>query len=125
MSPKALDSCGTCRFWIALPEQSQVRGFVVGACRRRSPTRNWDFAVSPPHSTRDGKRWTGRWPLTAEDDWCGEHSNEETTRYVAIVEPVEVNLAEPATSATKAHDLLTGVTALGKTEAEFEEDQRG
>ncbi len=45
-------SCAKCRFWVSVPEK------IYGACRRNAPL-------------ADGALHT-EWPLTDEDEWCGE-----------------------------------------------------
>lgn len=115
MSPKALDSCGTCRFWIALPghfwgtsapQPGEPPPLHTGLCRRRSPQRQWHTIVRPPHGPQ--RTLDSRWPPADADDWCGEHSNE----------------ASMADAMHHQRELLAAMTTGGKTEAEFEEDQR-
>lgn len=50
------DTCATCRFW-----QPAKHG-KLGQCRTRSPV----VVVA-------GEIAGTRWPMTAADDWCGEH----------------------------------------------------
>jgi hypothetical protein len=45
----APQNCGSCRFWFA-------RGDI---CRRRAPT-------------TDSREWASVWPVTRDDEWCGE-----------------------------------------------------
>lgn len=51
-------SCGTCRYWFAMPEVSDNRG----QCRRRPP-----IAFS-------GDELLAAFPQTFSADWCGEHN---------------------------------------------------
>ena len=55
-----MESCATCRFWYPLP--GVPVDYPGGYCRRRAPgiaTNNWQSA---------------EWPLTINEDWCGEYA---------------------------------------------------
>ena len=52
-------TCSDCDFW----EQRMRPHHKQGQCRRRSPT--WTSSYSGEEELR-------RWPLTFDNDWCGE-----------------------------------------------------
>jgi hypothetical protein len=53
--------CHQCQFWDPVHVGSRTKS-KEGRCRRKAPTPH-------PHSRND----TGtHWPLTFDDDWCGE-----------------------------------------------------
>lgn len=55
------DTCNTCRFW------ERAKHGKLGQCRTRSPV----VVVA-------GESAFTRWPMTAADDWCGEHDLRES-----------------------------------------------
>jgi hypothetical protein len=59
-------NCMGCAFWNALPAK-HGRPETRGQCRARAPN-----LVTTPQ----GQIFTS-WPLTKEDDWCGDHSTIE------------------------------------------------
>lgn len=58
-----LERCGTCRFWVAESSTCHRHAPVVPA---RPLTHRQSEAVTPP------PHLSARWPLTAENEWCGE-----------------------------------------------------
>jgi len=59
-------TCDTCVFWQHRHELDVMTdGRLPGSCRRRSP-----FVLANPNN---GKPVT-RWPLTANDEFCGDHA---------------------------------------------------
>jgi hypothetical protein len=56
------ETCTSCVFWTFAPfaSNSSVR---LGLCQRHAPS----------SAIVDGKLRT-RWPLTKDDDWCGDHA---------------------------------------------------
>ncbi len=82
------ETCATCRFWsrdIMSGGESEGRS---GECRRRSPHLILSMApeflkshTSDPDGVRDcdGEEDARRiFPLTYNDDWCGEHQPKRT-----------------------------------------------
>jgi hypothetical protein len=71
--------CATCRFWKAVEDQEGED--LRGECRRLPPTfnapaaRRWFVSWSGEHADAMGREdySEGFWPLTWDDDWCGEH----------------------------------------------------
>ena len=63
------ETCKTCVFWSKVEWQRHVDGvkIVQGECRY----------LPPRVLTTD--RIVTRWPLTAEDQWCGQHAKEDAT----------------------------------------------
>ena len=57
--------CKKCVFWSSEVVEGEVQLF--GTCRRRAPHPR--SAVDTGNQRPD--RWA-EWPLTTEDDWCGE-----------------------------------------------------
>jgi len=55
--------CGECKFWEAEKEQS-----TLGRCRRHAP-KTITNGLSEKHVAV-----TTVWPLTTDQDWCGEWS---------------------------------------------------
>lgn len=62
------DRCETCRFW---QKHSLARAVVFGLCRIRSP----QLALDISHHNSVTK-----WPMTRNDDWCGEFEAKEPAR---------------------------------------------
>lgn len=56
-------TCSECAFWRKM-NQHKVGGRQLGQCRLKGPT----LELVHDHQPRT------LWPLTREDDWCGEHS---------------------------------------------------
>lgn len=52
-------TCSTCAWW------AQIDDSELGQCRLHAPR------------PRDHNRDSTRWPITAEDDWCGEWDNND------------------------------------------------
>ena len=63
------EACGDCHFW------DPNTGVEGGYCRRRSP-------VCEPRPFAQA-----RWPLTNEDDWCGDFVRAGEPIYVVDLEP--------------------------------------
>lgn len=64
------ETCASCRFW-----DREDPDDADGACRRHAPTRGKGSAA-------------GIWPITAYDDWCGEHQSRKA-------EPEQPKAREP------------------------------
>jgi hypothetical protein len=72
--------CSACRFWRRLEQDADEFGFArdyevpdgsTGVCRRYPPsTRRADIDHASSHSW-DAARGA-YWPVTWDDDWCGE-----------------------------------------------------
>lgn len=55
--------CGNCRYW----EEQSVDIAPLGECRIHAPTVRSDDQVI--------KEMLGAWPITCEDDWCGQFAD--------------------------------------------------
>ncbi len=55
-------TCKTCPFW----DSANWHNLENGRCRRAPP-------VGDGHDVEGTDELLGSWPLTAQDDWCGEH----------------------------------------------------
>ncbi len=60
-----ITSCAECRFWDRLATLGSM-----GDCRRHAPRHLW-IEIHPGTQDEECPR-EGVWPLTCEDDWCGE-----------------------------------------------------
>lgn len=61
------ETCAGCRFWNLENMDAKTSFLVFGECRRYPPTRP---SVDPKDAVSPLLDWL--WPLTEEDDWCGE-----------------------------------------------------
>lgn len=67
--------CKECRFWsqeTEVPEENKLG--IRGECRRYPPLHMVStlITVDDEAMREDDNLWTGVWPNTYEDDWCGE-----------------------------------------------------
>jgi hypothetical protein len=57
--------CGNCRFWEMFPDPNGP-----GVCRRHAPRPKMTASMSVTKTT-------ATWPITHDDDWCGEYESDE------------------------------------------------
>jgi len=69
-------TCETCRWW-----EGGVTKNGNGICRRHTPKAVVAVAWVPKLLRAFGgvtsMQWPAQWPITEEDDWCGEHQPKE------------------------------------------------
>ena len=60
--------CKTCQFWLRKPDQNH------GQCHSRPP-QMVNLPAQEATKTRTAKpsKFASYWPITYQDDWCGEH----------------------------------------------------
>jgi hypothetical protein len=61
-------NCVDCKYWSCYSER---RGY--GYCKRRAPSAIQWAQVNPNRSTGQDSDHLSMWPVTSNDDWCGEH----------------------------------------------------
>ncbi|NBW15573.1 MAG: hypothetical protein EBR82_47065 [Caulobacteraceae bacterium] len=68
-------TCETCAYW-GHHVAWEAYNTLVSYCHRNAPSQ----AVMMHQSQLTGQHWPQLhvWPLTSNDDWCGEHAQKDT-----------------------------------------------
>jgi hypothetical protein len=102
MQPNDKGICATCPFWqdINGPVSQEAGGGIVppgvgGACRRLAPQHVYRLNMEMPVHILSTVR-PAIWPMTASDDWCGDHPVRAAAAFVRAQSALEAAMPEDA-----------------------------
>lgn len=77
------ERCGDCNYWDCKGDWEDKDGFIYAPCRRKAPNLVTVQVYSIETLTEAENEDTfdkGFWPLTFENDWCGEFTDKRPLR---------------------------------------------